>query len=76
MLLANAVFFFFFFLRKAISLTLNSNKHSEFETNAKYPDHLALLVNTPTQAESLKHSLNSATGSISLFANANKTEYM
>ena len=37
---------------------------------------IALLANTPTQAESLQHSLEQAAWGISLHVNANKTEYM
>ena len=35
-----------------------------------------LLANTPTQAESLLHSLEQAAGGIGLCVNADKTEYM
>ena len=41
-----------------------------------YIDLIALLANTPTQAESLLHSLEKATGSIGLHVNADKMEYM
>ena len=37
---------------------------------------IALLANTPTQAESLQHSLEQASGRIGLHMNADKTEYM
>ena len=56
------------------------------ERNRRYPaqtimnvdctDDIALLVNTPAQAESLLHSLEWAAGSIGLHVNADKTEYM
>ena len=36
----------------------------------------AFLVNTPTQAESLQHSLEQAVGGIRFYLNADKTEYM
>ena len=39
-------------------------------------DDIALLANTPTQAESLLHSLEQAAGDIGLYMNTNKTEYM
>ena len=39
-------------------------------------DDLALLANTPSQAESLLHSLEQAAGDIGLCMNTNKTEYM
>ena len=41
-----------------------------------YGNDIALLVNTPTQAESLLHSLERAAGGISLHVNAYKTEYI
>ena len=40
-----------------------------------YPDDLALLANTPTQAQSLLHSLVSAVGGIGLHVNSDKTEF-
>ena len=45
-------------------------------TDADYADDIALLVNTPNQAEILLHSLERATASIGLHVNAHKTEYM
>ena len=45
-------------------------------TNADYSDDIALLANTPNQAETLQHSLERAAASIGLHANAHKTEYM
>ena len=45
-------------------------------TDADYADDIALLVNTPNQAETLLHSLERAAAGIGLHANANKTEYM
>ena len=45
-------------------------------TDADYADDIALLANTPTQAESLLHSLDQAAGSISLHVNEDRTEYM
>ena len=42
-------------------------------TNA---DYIALLANTPFQAETLLHSMERASGGISLHVNAHKTEYM
>ena len=41
-----------------------------------YTDNIALLANTPTQAEYLQHSLEQAAGGIGLQVNADKTEYM
>ena len=45
-------------------------------TEVDYADDIALLANTPTQAESLLHSLERAAASIGLHVNADKTEYM
>ena len=45
-------------------------------TDANYADDLALLANTPNQAETLLHSLERAAAGIGLHVNANKTEYM
>ena len=45
-------------------------------TNANYTDDIALLANTPNQAETLLHSLERATTGTSLHVNAHKTEYM
>ena len=45
-------------------------------TDADYADDLALLANTPNQAEILLHSLERAAAGIGLLVNAHKTEYM
>ena len=45
-------------------------------TDADYVDVLALLANTPNQAEALLHSLERAAAGIDLHVNAHKTEYM
>ena len=46
-------------------------------TDADYVDYLAFFPNTLAQEESLQHSLELlAAGGISLYMNANKTEYM
>ena len=45
-------------------------------TDADYTDDIALLVNTPAQAESLLHSLEQAAAGTGLHVNADKTEYM
>ena len=42
-------------------------------TDADYADHIALLANTPNQAETLPHSLERVTGGIGLHVNAHKT---
>ena len=40
--------------------------------DANYADDIALQANTPSQAESLLHSLEEAAGSIGLHVNADK----
>ena len=45
-------------------------------TDADYTDDLAILANTPNQAETLLHRLEQAVAGISLHVNAHKTEYM
>ena len=45
-------------------------------TDADYADDIAILANTPDQAETLQHSLERAATSIGLYVNAHKTEYM
>ena len=44
-------------------------------TNANYTDDIAILANTPNQAEILLHSLERAVAGIGLHVNAHKTEY-
>ena len=44
--------------------------------DADYSDDIALLVNTPTQAKSLLHSLEWVAGGIGLHVNADKRDYM
>ena len=44
--------------------------------DADYADDIAILANTPNQAENLRHSLERAASGISFHVNAHKTEYM
>ena len=44
--------------------------------DADYADDIAILANTPNQAETLVHSLERAAESIGFHVNAHKTEYM
>ena len=46
------------------------------KTIADYADDIAILANTPNQAETLLHSLERAAAGISLHVNAHKMEYM
>ena len=45
-------------------------------TGVDYADNIALLTNTPTQAEFLLHNLEQAAGGIGFHVNADETEYM
>ena len=45
-------------------------------TNADYADDIAILANTPNQAETLLYSFEWAAAGIGLHVNAHKTEYM
>ena len=45
-------------------------------TDADYADDIAILANTPDQAETLLHSLEQAAIGIGLHVNAHKTEYI
>ena len=45
-------------------------------TDADYADDIAILANTPDQAETLLHSLERALTSTCLYVNAHKTEYI
>ena len=45
-------------------------------TDAGYTDDIALLANTPAQAETLLHSLERAAVGIWLYVKADTTEYM
>ena len=45
-------------------------------TDADYTDDIAILANTPSQAETLLHSLERAAAGIGVHVNAHKTEYM
>ena len=44
-------------------------------TDTHYADDIALLANTPAQAETLLHSLEQAAAGIGLHVNASKTKY-
>ena len=63
-----------------ISFELNKRRSKRYPaktiTDADYADDLALLANTPNQAETLLHSLERAAAGIGLHVNAHKTEYM
>ena len=54
----------------------NRRYHAQTITDADYADHTALQANTPSQAESLLHSLERAADGIELYMNADKTGCM
>ena len=54
----------------------SSRNPAQTITDADYADDIALLANTPAQAETLLHNLERAAASISLHVNAHKTKYM
>ena len=49
---------------------------TETITDADFADNLALLTNTPAQAEFILHSLEQIAGGIGLNVNTNKTKFM
>ena len=59
------------------SLWCVSRRHpAKTITDANYADDIAILANTPNQAETLLHSLERTATGIGLHVNAHKTEYM
>ena len=69
---------FWFFLSNGFELTKKRSRRypATTITDADYADDIAILANTPDQAETLLHSLERAAASIGLYVNAHKTEYM
>ncbi len=67
-------------LLKENSFTLEKERSRRYPaqtiTDVDYADDIALLANTPTQAESLLHCLERAAGGIALHVNADKIEFM
>ena len=53
-----------------------NNFFSMHSTDADYADDIAILANTPDQAEILLHSLERAAAGIGFYVNAHKTEYI
>ena len=64
------------FKLKKIKKARSRRYPTEIITDAGHVDDIALLANTPTQAESLLHRLRQAAGGSVLNVNASKTEYM
>ena len=82
-----APYFFIICLDYVLRTSIDKIKENDFELMKKrsrrYPattitdaDGIAILANTPDQAETLLHSLERAAASIGLYVNAHKTEYM
>ena len=57
-------------------LTKKRRRRYPPKTITDYADDIAILANTPDQAETLLHSLERAAAGIGLNVNAHKTEYM
>ena len=84
------LFIFFSYIYIYIYISIDKIKENGFEltkkrsrrypattiTDADYADDIAILANTPDQAETLLHSLEQAAANIGLYVNAHKTEYM
>ena len=64
--------------KKSFELTKKRSRRypAKTITDAEYADEIAILANTPNQAETLLHSLERAAAGIGLHVNAHKTEYM
>ena len=62
--------------RKGLQASKKRRYPTQTFNDVDYADDIALLANTPSQAESLLHSLERAAGGIDLYVNADKTEYM
>ena len=64
--------------KKGFELTKKRSRRYSAKTitDADYADDIAILANTPNQAETLLHSLERAADGIGLHVNAHKTEYM
>ena len=85
-----APYLFIICLDYALRTSIDKSKENGFEltkkssrrysaktiTDADYADDIAILANTPNQAEILLHSLEQAAAGIGLHVNAHKTEYM
>ena len=64
-----------------LRISIDKIKENGFEltkkrSNTDYANDIAILANTPAQAETLLHSLERAAADIGLHVNAHKTEYM
>ncbi len=59
-----------------LACKIECKRASKTFTDADYADDIAILANTPDQAETLQHSLERTSAGIGLYVNAHKTEYM
>ena len=59
-----------------LELTKKRSRRYPAKTITDYADDIAILANTPVQAEILLHTLERAAAGIGLHVNAQKTEYM
>ena len=68
----------FVFRENGFKLTKKRSRRNPAKiiTDADYANDIAILANTPNQAETLLHSLEQAVAGIGLHVNAHKTEYM
>ena len=85
-----ATYLFIICLDYALRMSIDKMKDSGFKltkersrrylaqiiTDVDYADDIALLANSPAQAETLRHSLERAAVGIGLHANTDETEYM
>ena len=62
--------------KKKKTKTKKKQQQQKTITDADYADDIAILANTPNQAETLLQSLERAAAGIGLHVNAHKTEYM
>ena len=73
-------YLFIIYLNYVLRTSIDKMKENSFkltkERSRRYPDDVALLANTPVQAETPLHSLEKAAAGIDLHVNAHKTEYM
>ena len=68
---------FFLLYKEHLKVLWQSRRYpAKTITDADYTDDIAILANTPNQAETLLHSLERAAAGIGLHVNAHKTEYM
>ena len=74
-----APYLFIICLDYVLRTSIDKIRENSFEltkTIADYADDIAILANTPNQAETLLHSLEWAAAGIDLYVNAHKMEYM